>query len=220
MVFGQVLPSYYLPERLSGGATVGTALLGNLLSPGRGLFVFSPILLVAIPGFIISLRDRADHRLHTAFGLIIILHWLSISRFPHWWGGFSFGPRLMSDILPFMTYFIGFAIRDIIDCKARIPRQIGTATVVILALASVAINAQGALSWAPSMWSVVPTSIDENPQRLSDWSDLQFTRAFSRPAPMPYFGPLLPGLTPACFLGGPDGELELGFRSVSRGQTC
>ncbi len=49
---GQALPDYYLPERLADTQRFGTALLANLGSPSRGLFVFSPFLLVAIVLFV------------------------------------------------------------------------------------------------------------------------------------------------------------------------
>ena len=42
--FGQILPDYYLPSRLSGGH-FWEAFYGNLLSPSRGIFIFSPFIL-------------------------------------------------------------------------------------------------------------------------------------------------------------------------------
>ena len=45
--FGQILPDYYLPQRLEGGRFL-TALYGNIFSPARGLFVFSPFFLLSL----------------------------------------------------------------------------------------------------------------------------------------------------------------------------
>ncbi len=191
--FGHLLPSYYMPERLSGSATVGTALLGNLFSPGRGLFVFSPVLLLAIPGFAASLRDRADRALHLSLGAIVVLHWVFVSRFPQWWGDYCFGPRLMTDILPFITYFAGFAVQHILARLTAWRRLLAAGTALALAATSILVHAQGATRWAPYLWSAQPSSIDEHPERLWDWSDLQFTRGLRHPVPMPDFGPLLPG---------------------------
>src|SRR5262249_31770540 len=100
-VFGAVLPPYYLPSRLTGSAPAAEALAGNLISPARGLFVFSPILLLTLPGIVLALRAPRERALGLAFGAIVVAHWIAVSRFPHWWGGASFGPRLMSDIVPF-----------------------------------------------------------------------------------------------------------------------
>jgi hypothetical protein len=44
----------------------------------------------------------------------------------------------------------------------------------VLATASLAIHAQGALRGAPMFWNVLPDNIDQNPSRLWDWSDPQF----------------------------------------------
>lgn len=88
-----LLPPYYMPSRLS-NTNFWTALYGNLLSPSRGLLTFSPFLL-----FInwLKLNDKFS----VIFGIVWpILHWVIASRFPIWWGGYSFGPRLMVDCLP------------------------------------------------------------------------------------------------------------------------
>ena len=191
-VLHHLLPAYYLPQRLNGSSTIAVATLGNLVSPARGLFVFSPILLIAIPGVVLSLRERADRGLHIAFASIILLHWLFVSRFPQWWGGYCFGPRLMSDVLPFLTYFAGFGLRAILEISSHRRRLAGIATLSTLTAISITIHAQGALSWASQAWVADPVSVDDHPERLWSWSDPQFARALFQTVPMPDFGPLLP----------------------------
>lgn len=77
---------------------------GLLISPGRGLFVYSPILLFAIFGFWRALRSPSDPIrtlfIYTLCGtlLVIFVH----SKWCSWWGGLSYGPRLISDLLPGM----------------------------------------------------------------------------------------------------------------------
>ena len=192
-VFHQLLPAYYLPHRLDGSSTIAVAMLGNLVSPSRGVFVFSPILLIAIPGFVLSLRERDDRLLHVAFASIALLHWFVVSRFPHWWGGYCFGPRLMSDVLPFLVYFAGFGIRAVLDIGPRRRRRAGIAVLGMLTAISIIIHAQGALRWASQAWVADPFSVDEHPERVWSWSDPQFARALFKTVPMPDFGPLLPG---------------------------
>ena len=194
-MFHQLVPAYYFPQRLGGSMTIGTAMLGNLVSPARGLFVFSPVLLIGGPGFILSQRERDDRGLHWAFASIIVLHWLFVSRFPHWWGGHSFGPRLMSDILPFVTYFAGFSVQAVLRLRSKRRRIMGAFVLATLTAVSIIIHAAGALSWAPQAWAADPVSVDAHPERLWDWSDPPFARAFYRTVPMPGFGPLLPGRT-------------------------
>lgn len=132
-VYGRVLPPYYLPGRLAGASTFGPALLGNLVSPARGLFVFTPVLLFALPGAWALLRARpaaageaarppADgapsslppgggpvaggRALGAALVVAVALHWVVISSYPHWWGGHCYGPRLFTDALPFLCVLL------------------------------------------------------------------------------------------------------------------
>ena len=98
--FGQILPDYYLPKRLEGGRFL-TALYGNLFSPARGLFVFSPFFLLPL---LVLHRLRNREKKDPALMLIALVwpiaHLVVISRYPHWWAGFSFGPRFMTDAIP------------------------------------------------------------------------------------------------------------------------
>src|SRR5690606_10451774 len=96
--FGQMLPDYYLPKRLSGGYFY-EALYGNLFSPGRGLLVYSPFIVFAWLCFRYSGKLWGLNRSWWLIGLAWpILHWVFISRFPHWWAGWSYGARLMTDV--------------------------------------------------------------------------------------------------------------------------
>lgn len=102
-----ILPPYYLPGRIQHSQTVIEALAGTLVSPSRGLFVFSPILVLAFYGFYVTLRSRATGRWDVGLAVVplaaVVLHWIVISSFPHWWGGASYGPRLFSDVLPYLA---------------------------------------------------------------------------------------------------------------------
>jgi hypothetical protein len=179
LTWGEIFPPYYL--LLASGAapaansTFGEALLGNLLSPGRGLFIFSPVLIFAISGFCLALRIRDERPLHLAFGLIVVLHWVLVSHFTPWWGGYSFGPRIMSDVLPFLAYFVGFTVQWCVARYSR-PRAVVAMCIAGLALISMLIHAQGALRWAPHLWNAFPASVDTHPDRIWDWHDLQFAR--------------------------------------------
>ena len=67
--WGMVLPPYYLlgtAVTVGDNSTFGEALLGNLISPARGLFVFSPVLIFAISGFWLAMRTREGRSLHRA----------------------------------------------------------------------------------------------------------------------------------------------------------
>ena len=175
--FGTVVPAYYMPMRVATSSTIGEAMLGNLVSPARGVFVYSPVLLLSLSGFVLALRDRGDRPLTICFGTIIVAHWLVVSRFPHWWGGHSYGPRFMTDVVPFLAYFVAFNF-DALGKLSGLKLWLSRSCIAVLAAASIVLHAPAALSWPPHMWNVVPNDIDKNPARLWDWHDPQFARGW------------------------------------------
>lgn len=77
----------------------------------RGLFILSPVLLLAVPGFVAlwqRLEWRAEARLWVA--LVVLYELFSISYF-EWNGGFSMGPRQFLPALPFLVLPIGELLR-------------------------------------------------------------------------------------------------------------
>ena len=74
--------------------------VATLFSPGRGLFVFSPVLLVIVL-LILVLWRHLNFKWTAVVGLAVIAaHWRVIASFRSWWGGASFGSRLFTDVLP------------------------------------------------------------------------------------------------------------------------
>lgn len=165
-MWGEVLPPYYLPSRLEGG-TFFEALAGNLVSAGRGVLIFCPLLLLIIKG---ARRD-----LFTAVALgVLVVHWVIISRFPHWWAGHSFGPRLFTELTPFWALLLAPWF-DRLFLEQRWHRPAGVFTALLLACGML-IHARGALSKRPWAWNTTPVNIDERPQRVWDFRDLPFLR--------------------------------------------
>jgi hypothetical protein len=83
---------------------------GITFSLFRGLFVLSPVLLLAVPGFVMwwrSRRVRAEFWVAAlATGSVFLFNASSVM----WWGGFAIGPRYVLPGLPFMALAIVFAI--------------------------------------------------------------------------------------------------------------
>lgn len=78
------------------------ALWGITFSPFRGLFFYSPFLLLALPGWWLWRRDgahRAEWRLSLA---TVAVHLVLISGWYDWKGGFAIGPRNLLLVLPFV----------------------------------------------------------------------------------------------------------------------
>jgi len=88
------------------------ALWGITFSLFRGLFVFSPLLLLAMPGFVLWYRS-GEHRPEFWCALTSVLAmFLFNSSSIMWWGGFAVGPRYLLPMLPFMALPIVFVFRE------------------------------------------------------------------------------------------------------------
>jgi len=172
-VYHAVLPPYFSATRL-GSATFGEALLGNLVSPSRGVFIYSPILLLVPVGIFLKVRHGQCESIDWALAAIIVLHWIVISAFPHWWAGYSFGPRFFADVMPYAVYFL---IPVLSRAQTGTRRAYAlTGVYILLLLPSIAIHAYGGTSRAVWGWNNTPADIAEQPGRLWDWGDAQVLR--------------------------------------------
>ena len=90
------------------------ALIGLLFDPGRGLLVFSPVLLLAIPGLIAARRALAPAAFWTllATPLTIIIFY---SGYPNWHGGWALGPRYIVSAIPFLVFPLIYRDSGVID---------------------------------------------------------------------------------------------------------
>lgn len=175
-LYGWILSPYYAASRLE-LLLFGKALPGNLISPGRGLFIFSPVFLLVPLGISFKAIKKQWAALDWAIISIITLHWLAISMFLHWWGGHSFGPRFFSDVLPYLAYFLIPVLETLQSPGGSTSVRASLGTVFgVLALISIAIHYRGATSVSTAMWNSVPIDVDKSPARIWDWSDLQFLR--------------------------------------------
>lgn len=93
--------------------------LGRLLAdPAFGLFVGTPILLFALPGFVKGLRDR-DARGEAVVSLaVFVMVTLFVSSLNNWRGGWTIGPRYLSTVVPFLA---GPTLAGLAWLGARLP---------------------------------------------------------------------------------------------------
>ena len=78
-----------------------TGLVGNLVSPSRGLLIYSPVLIFGLVGIVLSFRDKkfiAFRPLGVAFlvQLIVAAKWFD------WWGGWTYGNSNLADATLFL----------------------------------------------------------------------------------------------------------------------
>ncbi len=141
---------------------------GLLFSPGRGLFFYSPVLLLAFVTKPMSL-PRPIWLIAVLFPLA---HILLYSKWPMWWGGHCFGPRLLTDITPCLVLLLIPAL--------SMPRVYGALLVL-----SVGVQFLGTFSYPKGLWDQTPVSIDVKPARLWQWTDNPITAALRNGLNMP-----------------------------------
>jgi len=173
-VYQSLLPGYFTWYQQFSTDTVIEGLVGTLLSPARGLLIFSPIFVFSVAGIALKLRHRTWTKLDTVLFSILFLHWITISIWPFWWGGWSFGPRYLSDMIPYFMFFLMAAIPFIMVAQRRlIPAQV---VFVVLAGVSAFIHYRGATDISTFDWNSQPVDIVTTPWRLWDWQDFMFLR--------------------------------------------
>jgi len=142
--------------------------LGLLISPNRGLLVFSPVLVLACVALVSTLYHRLDPLLiYTALATLMII--LFYSTWGYWGGGFSFGDRFLVDTLP------GFTILSSVFYERIFAHQWTKAVFLVLFGFSVAVQIIGAFFY-PCDWQMSPVPAHRDPRRYWDWRDTQIVR--------------------------------------------
>ena len=175
---GQLLAPVYFPGLMT---TKGVAehLAGVLVSPGRGLLVYVPI--VVVPLYLTARYwRRLPQRRLASLALAAILSTIVTLACCHlWWGGHSYGPRNLAETVPWFSLLAILGIKAFLEdfhlTTNRRGALIGTA--VLLLIVSISINAPGALSWSwETSWNrTLETDPDPaDPDQLWDWRHPQF----------------------------------------------
>ncbi len=132
-----------------------------LLSPGRGLFFYSPVFLLSMLGLVLAWRRNGDLLLRY-LGVGAILSILVVAKWRTSSGGESFGPRLLADLAPILAFAL-FPLADSIRNRRMLAVTFG-----LLGAWSIAANASGAFisyrGW--NRWA-----LSEADTRLWLWSD-------------------------------------------------
>jgi hypothetical protein len=171
--YGLWLPTYYRSTRVGATDTFWTAMYGHLISPSRGLLVFAPLAAVSLGTLALAPRQGVRMPLVTPSLLWMALHLAVASTFPHWWGGWSYGSRLMSDVLP-AVLVAACAAAGVLMQRRGIVRAVGFSAFVVAGAAGVWINSvQGLWNPATRVWNRAP-NVDRFPGYVFDWTFPQF----------------------------------------------
>lgn len=84
---------------------VGYGLFALMVSPSRGLFVYSPFLIFALAGVVVAWRDPR-YILLRPLSLAILAIWIVEAQHFDWWGGWSYGYRHLVDTVTLLVLFL------------------------------------------------------------------------------------------------------------------
>lgn len=180
-VFGRAQGSYPAGWLMQGNMLEGAA--GLLISPSRGLLVFCPVFLFSAIG--VWVWFRTPRKPHGAIYLICLAaaaaHVLLWARYRLWWGGFSYGPRLLTDVVPCLVILMIPAMRLVESSR---PWKFAFAGTLAF---SIFVQSAGAFCYPNGHWDAQPQSVDQHPERLWNWRDNQILRtAAAGPVLVPY----------------------------------
>lgn len=161
---------------------LGESLAGVLISPNRGLFVFSPFLLLGLWGLGSWVRTRKEIALPLLLGCLGQV--LVYGGYDDWHGGWCAGPRFLAEAVPVLGF--GLAV-----WWAEGPTRIGRALAGLLIIISILINLPGSFFMHDQVhWNMVPnvdTHRDERAWSTKDWLPLHWAKSLGlargRPSP-------------------------------------
>jgi hypothetical protein len=117
---------------------------GLLFSPVQGLFIFSPFLLFALPGFMRQFRQPSLRLLSLLLAGAAVLQVLFYAAV-NWSSGVSWGPRFLTDLLPILFWMLPPVVEGLRGNARRV--------FVALSLFAVASSAIGAFGYTGSVHS-------------------------------------------------------------------
>jgi hypothetical protein len=154
------------------GGSIGAGLAGVLVSPSRGLFIYTPVLVFPVVGLVMWLVRRRGGVLACA-ALAAAVGVGTIAQFSVWWGGHSFGPRLLVDVLPALA--LGLVPVWPVIRRRPFARGLFALTLAV----SVLVEVVGAFHFPSPRavdWDTSPQDVDFAHERLWDWRDSQLLR--------------------------------------------
>ncbi len=179
--YGEPLPPYFSPSRSM--ILQSSRLLAVLFSPGRGVLWFTPSILVACCAPLLVRRDRMSFVTSIVAVGAIILAFRAVAGFDDWWGGHSFGPRLLQFALPATALLAVLLVRE---ANLRGGRQ----RIAVLALCGAIagwegfVHINGVASPRGVTWNTRPVDVNVDQRPIWDWSEPQFLAAFRPMRPL------------------------------------
>ena len=146
-------------------------LAGLLVSPNRGLLIYTPWTLFAIWGGARIWKENLfgwGRYLLPGMVAVYIVH----AQLGLWWGGGCFGPRYLTDLLPLLAFFL-------VPVWSRIRASyVALAFFALCVAASFWVQIVGAYYYPNGNWDSLPAAVEADPTRVWDWKDTQLMRTW------------------------------------------
>ncbi|MBN1963208.1 MAG: hypothetical protein JW910_01090, partial [Anaerolineae bacterium] len=185
---------------------IGYAFVSYLFSPGKGLFAFSPVLLLGLPGvWLLACRRRWREAAIPVVAVLAFVVGYAVIRNVHWYGGLSWGPRYLVPVTLFAMLATLPALDTVLQAGAARRARIGAAVVIGLGIwaqlngvliAQLAyfeeLRARDVIAWEGGTWDLRHAAILANPPLLSQRPlDFAWLRAVDAGAWLPLGAVLL-----------------------------
>jgi hypothetical protein len=152
---------------------------GLLVSPSRGVLIYSPIVLLAVIGAWRLWRGPAPYgdvrhvRLVRAASAACAIGYLAYAQYLMWWAGHAYGPRYLTDIMPFVGVLMALGLETPYEPAREHPprprRRVARGWLVLAAY-SVVVQAIGAFCWPSAAEGRTDLAYYQN---LWDWRRTQ-----------------------------------------------
>lgn len=144
--------------------------LGLLFSPNRGLLIFSSFFVFAFLGMKHAFTGDNVPPVYRYMAVSVVLFFLVCSQWEMWWGGWSFGYRLLIELIPMLMLFAVLCWNVCLKESYR-----ARFIMIGLVMVSMYIHFLGAF-YFPSDFNYVPDNIDVNHNRLWDAKNGEIVR--------------------------------------------
>ncbi|TMG54087.1 MAG: hypothetical protein E6H84_09630 [Chloroflexi bacterium] len=167
LAFGSPLEQGYGTKPFD--APIATGLYGLLLSPSRGLLIYTPYLIFALAALLRAWRwpGETARRLRT-LSLVWLATLVLYASYAEWWGGRVFGTRFLDDLAPLLFAALAWGIGT-----GMLRTVVTRALFGVLAAWSFLLFNAAALVYDQS-WDTVPVNVNVDPSKLFSWSDPQW----------------------------------------------
>ncbi|NJR38105.1 MAG: hypothetical protein HC781_03680 [Leptolyngbyaceae cyanobacterium CSU_1_4] len=149
---------------------------GLLISPSRGILVFTPVSLLAIPGAwqVWKWRAGKDEKLFLCLTVAAIGIFLQYCFFKVWTGGACYGPRYLTDILPIVCFLISYCLAGWVERWNQGKHKFsGIKLAILTLLIAISTFTQTVGAFGSTNWDGIP---QPTPERIWQLHDNQIER--------------------------------------------